>query len=97
VDFEAHAAGISHQRGSWLACRREISPKLERSSCQKRIGEKDTLCHAQLDFYHLSKIFMCDSENQHIEMIREIPEPIHPRADLGQLLENQQQLRCRSS
>ncbi len=24
VDFEAHAAGISHQRGSWLACRREI-------------------------------------------------------------------------
>jgi hypothetical protein len=25
VDFEAHAAGMSHQRGSWLACRREIS------------------------------------------------------------------------
>jgi hypothetical protein len=24
VDFEAHAAGISHQRGSWLACRREV-------------------------------------------------------------------------
>ena len=24
VDFEAHAAGISRQRGSWLACRREV-------------------------------------------------------------------------
>ena len=24
VDFEAHAAGMSHQRGSWLACRCEV-------------------------------------------------------------------------
>jgi hypothetical protein len=50
------------------------SPKLERSSCQKRVGEKDTLCHDQLDFYHLSQLRLCDSKYQHIEMIREIPE-----------------------
>jgi hypothetical protein len=50
------------------------SPKLERSSCQKPVGEKDTLCHAQLDFYHLSHMRICGSKNQHIEMIREIPE-----------------------
>jgi hypothetical protein len=50
------------------------SPKLERLSCQKRVEEKDTLYHAQLDFYHLSFVHLYGSENQHIEMIREIPE-----------------------
>jgi hypothetical protein len=29
VDFEAHAAGISHQRGSWLVGRREVLLNLE--------------------------------------------------------------------
>jgi hypothetical protein len=52
------------------------SPKLERSSCQKLVGEKDTLYHAQLDFYHLSRSLICDIESQHIEMIREIPEKL---------------------
>jgi hypothetical protein len=50
------------------------SPKLKPPSCQKLIGEKDTLCHAQLDFYHLSKSQVCAGRYQHIEMIREIPE-----------------------
>jgi hypothetical protein len=50
------------------------SPKLERLSCQKRVGEKDTLYHAQLDFYHLSRMRIYGSDNQHIEMLREIPE-----------------------
>jgi hypothetical protein len=50
------------------------SPKLERLSCQKRVEEKDTLYHAQLDFYHLSLLRIYGNENQHIEMIREIPE-----------------------
>jgi hypothetical protein len=50
------------------------SPKLKDASCQKHIGEKGTLCHAQSDFYHLSKLRACDNRNQHIEMIREIPE-----------------------
>jgi hypothetical protein len=36
--------------------------------------QKDTLYHAQLDFYRLSKPSACDSQYQHIEMIREIPE-----------------------
>jgi hypothetical protein len=29
VGFEAHAAGISHRRGSWLACRGEILLNLQ--------------------------------------------------------------------
>jgi len=38
------------------------------------VEEKDTLYHAHLDFYHLSLMQIYGTENQHIEMIGEIPE-----------------------
>jgi hypothetical protein len=97
VDFEAHAAGISHQRGSWLACRRDYSPKLKLLSCQKRVGEKDTLYHAQLDFYHLPQLRACASKNQHVEMLKEIPEQFGGALSAQSHSENRQQLRRGSS
>jgi hypothetical protein len=73
------------------------SPKLERLSCQKRVEEKDTLYHAQLDFYHLSLLRIYGNENQHIEMIREIPEQFTGAFSARANGENLQQLRRRNS
>ena len=45
--FGARAAGISHQRGSWLACRREILLNLNRPVRAARQGHPAKIARAR--------------------------------------------------
>src|SRR5271165_6587117 len=52
--IQAHAAKDSHQRGSWLVCRREILLKLQFHPAKIDHGEKRTLCNQWLNFFRLT-------------------------------------------